>query len=189
MTPLAAGTACTLGARTGKCDGAGACVECNHTSDCAPGLFCDARHACGSVPCTDLDCGGACGPCGLGKRCLLDSDCQSFACDAASTTCILNQCLDHRQDGDETDADCGGACPGCALGQSCLLDEDCKSMACDALLLKCVSNQCGDRRHDGQETDVDCGGPACNSCGPGQACKSSLDCASGHICSGSKVCT
>jgi hypothetical protein len=186
---LPAGTACRAGPRTAMCDGAGSCVECNHTTDCAPGLFCDAHHFCGSAACTDLECGGACAPCGQGKRCLVDSDCRSFACDAATTTCIASQCLDHRQDGDETDADCGGGtCAGCALGQSCLLDEDCKSRACDVLTLKCVSNQCADHRLDGPETDIDCGGPVCGSCAVSQKCGSSLDCQSGHICNASKVC-
>jgi hypothetical protein len=190
--PRTAGVACNAGPRTTMCDGAGACVECNHSTDCPAGLICDAHHSCGSVPCTDLDCGGACAPCGAGKHCLADADCQSFACDAATTTCILNQCLDHRQDGDETDADCGGACPGCDFGQSCLVDEDCRYQACDTLTLKCISNQCADHRLDGQESDVDCGGINCGPCTTGRACKSNFDCQSGHICNGgggSRVCT
>jgi hypothetical protein len=187
--PVATGTACRVGARKGTCDGAGSCVECTRTADCPPGLFCDAHHFCGSAPCTDVDCGGACGPCGLGKRCLADSDCQSFACDAATTTCVQNQCLDHRQDGDETDADCGGGtCQGCGFGQACLLDDDCKNQACDALTLRCVSSQCIDHRTDGNETDVDCGGIACGPCGPGRGCASNFDCQSGHTCNASKVC-
>jgi hypothetical protein len=188
-TPLAAGTACSAGPRTAMCDGAGTCVECLHSTDCPQGLFCDARHSCGSVQCTDLDCGGACAPCDLGKHCLVDSDCRSFACDAATTTCVQDQCSDDRQDGNETDADCGGgACAPCELGQSCVLDEDCKSQACDAPTLTCASNQCSDHRVDGQESDVDCGGPACGSCAVGKACHTSLDCASGHVCGSAKVC-
>jgi hypothetical protein len=189
MKPLGAGTVCHVGARQGTCDGAGSCVECNRTADCPPGLFCDAHHFCGSAPCTDVDCGGACGPCGLGKRCVADSDCQSFACDAATTTCIQDQCSDHRQDGDETDADCGGTCQGCAFGQACLLDDDCKYQACDTLTLRCISNQCADHRQDGQETGIDCGGGACAACTTGGGCNSNLDCQSGHVCLGSKVCS
>ena len=167
--PLAAGTACNAGPRTALCDGAGSCVECNHTTDCGPGLSCDAHHFCGSAECTDFECGGACSPCGLGKHCLVDSDCQSFACDAATTTCIASQCVDHRQDGDETDADCGGGtCGGCAAGQSCLRDEDCASQACDVQSLECINNQCTDHRLDGTETDVDCGGGACRPCAVGR---------------------
>jgi hypothetical protein len=187
--PLLAGTACLRGVGAGLCDGAGSCVECNHTSDCAPGLYCDATHRCGSTPCTDLDCGGACPPCELGKRCLADADCQSFACNVGSARCIEDQCLDHTQDGNETDLDCGGGiCKGCELGQTCLLDQDCKSMACDALALKCVSDTCVDFRADAFETDVDCGGGYCAPCPPGKKCKSNLDCMAGHVCNTQKVC-
>src|SRR5262249_38291255 len=146
----------------GMCDGAGSCVECLRTQDCAPGLYCDASHRCGAAACTDLDCGGACPPCGVGKRCLADADCQSFACDVDTAGCIEDQCLDHVQDGNETAVDCGGGlCEGCGFGQACLLDEDCRSTACDAVSLKCVSDQCADHRVDGMETDVDCGGGEC----------------------------
>jgi hypothetical protein len=190
MTPLAAGTACSAGPRTAMCDGAGTCVECNHSTDCPSGLTCDAHHSCASVPCTDLDCGGACAPCGLGKHCLADSDCLSLACDAATTTCIQDLCQDHRQDGNETDADCGGGtCVGCDVGQSCVLDADCKLQACDVATLKCISSQCADGRLDGVETDIDCGGSGgCMACTVGRGCKSNFDCVSGHFCNGGKVC-
>lgn len=190
VAPLPAGTACLAGPGRVTCDGAGTCVECNHTWDCAPGLYCDGSHHCGSAPCTDLDCGGACPPCDVGKRCAIDADCRSFACDVASATCIDNQCLDHVQDGNETDLDCGGGiCKGCELGQACFLDLDCKSQACDAATLKCISDSCADHRTDGAETDVDCGGGSCASCPVGKRCKTNLDCESGHVCaSAHKVC-
>jgi hypothetical protein len=185
--PLPADTACTSAGGGAVCDGAGSCVECNHTNDCAPGLYCDVTHHCGTVPCTDLDCGGACPPCGLGKRCSVDGDCLSYACDASSATCIQNQCLDHVQDGNETGVDCGGGlCAGCELGQACLLDQDCRSQACDTVTLQCITNQCIDHRTDGEETDVDCGGGLCPACGGGQACKTNLDCQAGHVCLGQK---
>jgi hypothetical protein len=187
--PLPAGTACAAAPGRSVCDGVGSCVECNRTQDCAPGLYCDTSHHCGSTPCTDLDCGGACPPCDLGKRCAIDEDCQSFACDVASATCIQNQCLDHVQDGNETDLDCGGGlCKGCELGQGCLLDSDCLSQACDAATSKCISDTCADHRADAYETDVDCGGAACESCSTGKKCKSSFDCMSGHFCNAQKVC-
>jgi hypothetical protein len=165
------------------CDGNGNCVECNHTADCAPGKFCSAQHRCGAMPCTDTDCGGVCQPCDLGKLCLIDADCASYACDAATETCIQNQCIDHRQDGNETDSDCGGGiCGGCNLGQHCILDDDCKSVACDGVTLTCISNQCFDHRVDGDESDVDCGGGYCNGCLVGRKCRSTLDCLPGHTC-------
>ena len=186
--PLPAGAGCSAGAEAMVCDGAGQCVECNRTQDCAPGLYCDVNHHCGAAPCTDLDCGGACPPCDLGRRCVVEADCQSFACDASTARCIQNQCLDHVQDGNETDLDCGGGiCKGCEFGQACLLDLDCKSQACDAISLKCISDGCADHRVDGNETDVDCGG-GCDSCPVGRKCRYSGDCMPGHVCNAQKVC-
>jgi hypothetical protein len=41
---------------------------------------------------------------------------------------VSNQCVDHRQDGQETDVDCGGpVCNACAVGQKCLTNFDCQS--------------------------------------------------------------
>jgi hypothetical protein len=189
--PLASGTVCAAGPGGKVCDGAGSCVECLRTRDCAPGLYCAASHRCGTAACTDLDCGGACAPCELGKRCHVDADCKSYACDAASATCIQSQCLDHVQDGNETDLDCGGGiCAGCELGQRCLLDQDCKSQACDTVTSKCISDGCADHRTDGAETDVDCGGGACPACEVGKRCKFNGDCPAGHVCLGvQKMCS
>jgi hypothetical protein len=182
--PVAAGTACSVPPGSVMCDGAGTCVECVHTADCASGKFCSVDHTCGTEPCTDTDCGGACPACDLGKHCLVDADCISYACDADTLTCIQNQCVDHRQDGNETASDCGGGiCDGCNLGQHCVLDADCKSDACDVATFACVSNQCLDHRIDGNESDVDCGGGVCNGCLVGKKCTASRDCLPGHLCS------
>ena len=77
---------------------------------------------------TDIDCGGGtCGACALARKCLVDTDCTSNACDALSLTCVASQCADHRQDGNETAVDCGGGtCPGCASGQACNINSDCQ---------------------------------------------------------------
>src|SRR5207248_2392782 len=100
---------------------------------------------------TDTDCGGGtCLPCSINLRCSLNSDCTSNACGASSLTCVSNQCIDQRKDGNETDIDCGGgACTSCSGGRRCLLSSDCASAACDAVSLTCVSNQCSDHRKDG----------------------------------------
>lgn len=81
---------------------------------------------------TDTDCGGPiCPHCALAKKCLVDADCVSNACDGISLTCVSNQCSDHRTDGQETDVDCGGAvCSPCASGQKCMLNFDCQSGIC-----------------------------------------------------------
>src|SRR5262249_6374126 len=52
--PVPAGTACKAAPSGMVCDGSGRCVECLSTRDCAPGLYCDVNHRCGSAPCTDL---------------------------------------------------------------------------------------------------------------------------------------
>lgn len=188
--PAAAEAPCKAAGGAKLCDGAGKCVPCLHAADCADGEICSDQHECVSGACTDVDCGGACPPCATGKKCLVDGDCASFACDVASKTCITPQCQDHHQDGVETDADCGGGvCPPCVLGKNCVLSEDCASQACDAIKLICVSNQCYDNRQDGYETDIDCGGINCQSCFVGAKCKTNLDCQSGHVCGGvTKVC-
>ena len=152
-------------------------------------MSCSATGQCVSEPCTDTGCGGACPPCGDGRKCKIDTDCASYACDAALHTCAADQCEDHQQDGLETDTDCGGGlCMACALGKSCLVSPDCASLACDGVTLVCVGDVCSDHRQDGDETDADCGGSSCDSCTVGKKCKSNFDCTAGHVCAVSKVC-
>ena len=187
--PAAAETPCRAAGGAKLCDGAGQCVACLHASDCPDGQICSVAAQCVAATCTDVDCGGACPPCGSGKKCLSDADCSSFACDVASLTCITQQCQDHQQDGLETDADCGGGfCKGCVLGKGCLVNEDCASSACDAITLTCITSRCRDHRTDYDETDIDCGGGSCQSCTVGQNCKTTFDCPSGHVCNSQKVC-
>ena len=172
----------------GEAGGPGA-AKCIRSSDCPTGMWCSAADQCVSEPCTDTNCGGACSPCGNGKKCRADTDCASYACDAALHTCTADQCQDHQQDGLETDTDCGGGlCATCALGKSCLVSSDCASQACDGVALVCVSDVCADHRKDGFETDVDCGGGSCAWCTVGKKCGSSFDCVAGHVCNTVKVC-
>jgi hypothetical protein len=133
----------------GSCPPCGPSKVCFVDADCSPtasgcdadagGCYCVARAlVCVYSHCldgkkdvdeTDLDCGGlSCSPCAVGLRCLVDSDCGSKACDARSSVCLSNQCVDHHQDGSETDVDCGGAiCNSCAVGQRCNSGLDCQS--------------------------------------------------------------
>jgi len=119
----------------------------------------------------------------VGKKCLVDGDCASGACDAISFTCIADHCQDHQQDDQETDLDCGVFCPGCALGKHCEDDRDCASMACDGISRACVTDQCNDHQSDGDETDTDCGGvDSCPRCLTGEYCRVDGDCVAGHSC-------
>jgi hypothetical protein len=66
-----------------------------------------------------------------GSACTLDAQCDSNACDGRSSTCVGNQCNDHRQDGTESDVDCGGdTCLPCASGLRCEFNSDCQTSLC-----------------------------------------------------------
>ena len=127
---------------------------------------------------TDVDCGGACGPCDTGKDCKLGKDCQSGSC--TNRACDAPSCSDAIKNGKETDVDCGGGtCPGCDNGKPCTDGTDCKSMTCKNAT--CAPSPCSNGVKDGMETDVDCGGPTCAKCKDGQMCSDGTDCV-GAIC-------
>ncbi len=72
----------------------------------------------------DVDCGGSCGPCGVGLHCERGEDCQSGACEG--NVCTAPTCFDGIKNGFEPSVDCGGACAqNCAIGQVCGMDLDC----------------------------------------------------------------
>src|SRR5262249_51347579 len=96
---------------------------------------------------TDVDCGGSCVPCPLGKVRVKatdcgDGSCQSGVCTAAGAcdtilSCGQVNCHDTTRNGLETDVDCGGigtadafrsltvsGCTPCGLGKICLRDLD-----------------------------------------------------------------
>jgi len=122
----------------------GACPPCANGKKCVADADCSS-FACDSVSLTcvtpqcqdhrqdgvetDADCGGGfCPACVLGKACLADTDCTTFACDALKQVCVSNQCADHRTDGYETDIDCGGInCLSCGVGMGCHNSLDCQS--------------------------------------------------------------
>ena len=75
---------------------------------------------------TDIDCGGTCGKCELGKVCDLDEDCTSNNC-AAGICEEANTCTDKLFSGDESDVDCGGSCSTkCSDGKHCNSNNDCR---------------------------------------------------------------
>ena len=57
----------------------------------------------------DVDCGGLCNPCSIGKHCIIDSDCETKVCNSEGI-CALTSCNDDRQNGQEEGIDCGWAC-------------------------------------------------------------------------------
>jgi hypothetical protein len=116
----AAKTPCDLvpgGVKEGFCDGMGICVECLDESTCPdPGQKCQLNK-CVPGHCidmmldlgkgeTDLDCGGPCAPCGLGKGCNKPADCQSKFCNPAGV-------------GGGGGAPAGPACDACGSSLDC----------------------------------------------------------------------
>jgi hypothetical protein len=78
---------------------------------------------------TDVDCGGGCPACEVGKGCGADADCASQYC--ASGTCATNSCDDEVLNGGEAGVDCGGPCPErCPEGTTCSQGDDCASGIC-----------------------------------------------------------
>lgn len=188
--PLAAGSACSEGGAR-ICDGAGRCVMCLVSSDCATGLVC-VEHACVTTGCsdgildgdeTDVDCGGVCPPCAQGRACRIDQDCASDACEGVTHICLATTCIDQILDGSETDVDCGGSCSPCTPNHQCAVNADCTTARCDPQTLICGGNECLDGRQNGLETDVDCGGAdACVRCRIGGHCSARTDCQAGLQC-------
>jgi hypothetical protein len=140
---------------------------------------------------TDVGCGGACPPCGLGRHCRVGADCASGICTGGiCSNSAPSTCSDGRRDGSETDVDCGGpVCPPCAAGRICLIPSDCVSgLTCTTNL--CVAPgatpSCSNGVRDGNESDVDCGG-SCAPCADGRTCRSGADCQS-QTCSAANRC-
>ena len=176
----------------GTCPPCAVGQQCKVNSDCTSGdCVANVCHSGTAGSCTDgfmdgtetdVDCGGGtCPTCSLGKKCVIDADCVSNACDAITFICVANQCADHRKDGNETDVDCGGGtCASCSVGKKCKVNSDCTSNACDAISAICVASQCADNLKDGNETDVDCGGGTCATCVTGKQCLVNADCTTNH---------
>jgi len=183
------------GDETGRDCGGGRCLACaqgefcSAASDCITGV-CEAG-VCAPPRCgdgvrnaleTDVDCGTGCDRCALGRGCLVDMDCSSSACQAA-TLCVLPSCLDTTRAGTETDVDCGGGCIPCQTGRACLVAQDCVSRRCGPAFL-CLAPTCDDEVKNGTEPDVDCGSTCPTRCAQDQRCTQDGDCATGVCVSG-----
>ena len=126
---------------------------------------------------TDIDCGGSCSACAIGKMCKLPGDCASALCTAGlCATSMSASFSDGKLDGDETDVDCGGSCPACADGKMCKVAMDCLHADCRAGM--CLAPSCSDGLLNNGESDVDCGGANCGPCANGKMCKKPGDCTS-----------
>lgn len=127
---------------------------------------------------TDIDCGGGCTGCAVGKACLLGTDCSSKLCVNGACADVPATCQDKAKNGTETDVDCGGTqCPACADGKVCSGKTDCTSGVCSSG--KCQASSCTDSVKNGDESDQDCGGSKCPKCGMGKTCKTTVDCENG----------
>lgn len=124
---------------------------------------------------SDVDCGGACGTCAVGKHCSLAIECGKQLCQFGI---CRDPCIDHLKDVDESDVDCGGTiCGGCGTGKICRDESDCASGLCSAGV--CQAPNCSNHATDGNESDVDCGG-ICPTCATGKHCHVGSDCTSGQ---------
>ena len=87
---------------------------------------------------TDVDCGGSCPPCAMGRLCDSGADCESGNCGGGR--CAPRPCENGLQDGAESDVDCGGGtCRPCAGGRQCLAGPDCANGNCEAATSTCFS--------------------------------------------------
>jgi len=148
------------------------CEDCSENETCTDNIQNGSE--------TDVDCGGLCGNCIMGKKCSLHVDCSSNNCKLGR--CSPSSCTDQIKNGLETDTDCGGKnCPACPDLMICDGRDDCLSDNCFDWL--CIS--CRDEVTDGFETDVDCGGEDCSPCADGKDCLDDRDCES-EKCRGNK---
>ncbi|CAF1474792.1 unnamed protein product, partial [Adineta steineri] len=124
---------------------------------------------------TDIDCGGSCLTCAVGKNCTLTKDCDNVQC--INDICASATCNDTIKNNGETDVDCGGSnCSPCGNGKACSGAGDCAIKSC--VHGTCKDPTCSDGIMNGNETDIDCGG-SCPVCGVYQMCKVGLDCTTG----------
>ena len=75
---------------------------------------------------TDVDCGGTCPTCAVGKKCASTPTARATPAPAGAARASPT-CTDGVKDGIETDVDCGGACATCATGKKCNVNSDCTS--------------------------------------------------------------
>ncbi len=133
---------------------------------------------------TDIDCGGSCGACALGKQCKKNTECATKTCtNNLCSSPLPVSCADKIKNQDETDVDCGGICQKCQDGKGCFAGKDCLTGYCSQKKI-CLSPSCTDGEKSQDESDVDCGGP-CTKCARGKQCVQNSDCLT-EICRNGK---
>jgi hypothetical protein len=165
--------------------GGPSCAACNFagqsctTTTCGPDFTCSSDRRCVPKSCgnaiqdldePDLNCGGPCAPCDVGKRCFGDPDCRTKHCEDG--VCAVGTCSDGRKNGYEADVDCGDlGCPDCPDGAQCKTSFDCSSNNC--MDGRCIATSC-----------TGCGGSTCPLCGYHERCQKHEDCKTGACTNG-----
>ena len=136
---------------------------------------------------SDIDCGGSCSKCGLGKVCTQHADCLSDACDGISSlTCEApdtcgNGKIETGEGCDDGETVAGDGCNASCLledGSMCTTGAQCESGTCDITgSMTCVQGgMCGNNMMDAGEA-CDDGGTA-----PGDGCSENCLLENGEPC-------
>ena len=128
---------------------------------------------------TDIDCGGVCDLCELGKKCLINSDCKVNFC--YNVLCTAPKCDDNVKNQEESDIDCGGSCKKCQSNKACNTNTDCESGFCSFGFCK-PQDSCFDGKLTNTESDVDCGGACPTKCSEEKHCDINENCDTGLQC-------
>ena len=199
-SPMACSTAdtATPGADDGGTGGDGAPVveppkPCEKNTDCSSGICNTSTKLCAVASCkdgtknaneSDVDCGGDCAKCDMGKGCKVGGDCTTGVCKDAGEglKCQAPTNTDGVKNGNETGIDCGGnGNDKCPDGQGCATQDDCANDYCTKGI--CTATNPPDGVKNGTETDVDCGGVGNTRCADLKACLIAGDCKS-SVCTG-----
>ena len=182
-TLLAEGTPCN--GQEGVCDASGSCVNCveGTNTGCKPGGMCTAGDC---TYCSngqqeeneaDVDCGGPCGPCKLGKKCASPNDCDS------NLRCVDGVCCENL---------CNGDCELCEMGSGfCVEVETGVSDTCTSSRV-CADRLCKLRAGAVCPSNSECISFSCNNgtcqkgtsgelCVDGNDCETNLTCVD-HKC-------
>jgi hypothetical protein len=123
---------------------------------------------------TDVDCGGACPPCALGKMCSQDADCSKA--DSSYASCVNGACCSSA---------CGESCFYCNAAGQCVWaaghsDPYCTlGTVCGPVLGGCASRAGGSCSNNSFCLSYNCTAGTCAKSTPGQTCNTNSDCVSG----------